>query len=129
MVGNLTSRAIVDARDLVRGLWLSAKHCVPGDVYNLGGDRIYSIEQVIETIRACIKRDFAIEQNPALMRGCDEPVIAGDITKFRRCTGWTTEIELARTVRDMLDWWRDRLSSASKSDRFVIDSLPSELPA
>jgi GDP-4-dehydro-6-deoxy-D-mannose reductase len=128
-VGNLTSRAIVDARDLVRGLWLSADHCEPGDVYNLGGDRIYSIEEVIETIRAHTNRGFAIDQDPALMRGCDEPVIAGDITKFRRCSGWTMEIELARTLRDMLDWWRGQLISASTSDRFVVESRPSELPA
>jgi hypothetical protein len=36
-------------------------------------------------------------------------VIAGDIRKFRSCTGWTAEIELTRTLRDMLDWWRQRL--------------------
>lgn len=128
-VGNLTSRAIVDARDLVRGLWLSAECCVPGDVYNLGGDRIYSVQDVIDTIQAHARVRFSVEQDPALVRGCDEPVIAGDITKFRRCSGWTMEIELARTIRDMLDWWRDQLASASTSDQFVIDSRPSELPA
>src|SRR5271169_3166249 len=48
MVGNLTRRAIIDVRDLVRGLWLSAERCAIGDVYNLGGDQIYSVQQVIE---------------------------------------------------------------------------------
>ena len=129
MVGNLTKRAIVDVRDLVRGLWLSAEHCVPGDVYNLGADRIYAIQAVIDTIQAQARVPFSVEQDPALVRGCDEPVIAGDINKFHRCSGWTTEIELASTLQDMLDWWRDRLASASTSDRFALDSRPSELPA
>src|ERR1700691_2010498 len=50
MVGNLTRRAIIDVRDLVRGLWMSADCCVLGDVYNLGANKIYSIKSVIETI-------------------------------------------------------------------------------
>jgi GDP-4-dehydro-6-deoxy-D-mannose reductase len=127
MVGNLTSRAIIDARDLVRGLWLSAERCLPGDVYNLGSERIYSIEEVISTIKAHSKRDFVIQQDPKLMRGCDEPVIAGDIAKFRNCSGWTMEIGLAKTVSDMLNWWRDRLSSASNRDQLVFDSRASQL--
>ena len=116
-------------RDLVRGLWLSAERCEAGDVYNLGGERIYSIHEVIETIRDQVKVDFSVEQDPTLVRCCDEPVIAGDIAKFRRCSGWMTEIELARTVRDMLDWWKDRFASESTSDRLAVDSRPQELRA
>ena len=124
-VGSLTNRrAIIDVRDLVRGLWLSAERCAAGEVYNLGADRIYSMQEVIETIRVHARVAFSIRQDPALMRGCDEAVIAGDITKFRSCSGWTPEIELAATLRDMLDWWRGRLTSASIASSFVPDSLP-----
>jgi nucleoside-diphosphate-sugar epimerase len=120
----------------VRGLWLSAGSCEAGEVYNLGADRIYSVREVIETIRATVKVPFTIEPDPALLRGCDEPVIAGDIGKFRRCSGWTPEIELAKTLQDMLDWWRNRLASTSISDRqaygaapFIHDrSAPARLP-
>ena len=123
-VGNLTSRAIIDVRDLVRGLWLSAGSCEAGEVYNLGADRIYSVREVIETIRATVKVPFTIEPDPALLRGCDEPVIAGDIGKFRRCSGWTPEIELARTLQDMLDWWRNRLALASAFGRQYSGAEP-----
>ncbi len=113
-VGNRTTRrAIVDARDLVRGLWLSTEHCAPGDVYNLGGDKIYSVDELIDGIRAGVRTEFRIEQDPTLMRHCDEPVIAGDTSKFRKCTGWATEIELAQTLGDMLEWWRHRLGGAT----------------
>jgi GDP-4-dehydro-6-deoxy-D-mannose reductase len=127
-VGNLTRRAIIDVRDLVRGLWLSAERCALGDVYNLGGDQIYSIQEVIDTIRTHVTVRFSVQQDQALIRGCDEPVIAGDIAKFQRCSGWAMEIKLTKTLGDMLDWWRGRLA-ASISDRFVSDSLSSELPA
>ena len=49
------------------------------------------------------------------MRSCDEPVIAGDTTNFRRLTGWKQEIDLMMTVRDMLDWWRTRLGVNRRS--------------
>jgi GDP-4-dehydro-6-deoxy-D-mannose reductase len=126
MAGNLTSRrAIADVRDLVRGLWLAAECCAAGEVYNVSGAQIYSVQDVIETIRPFVKAAFRIEQDPALMRACDEPVIAGDTTKFHSCTGWTTTIELIRTVCDMLDWWRNRLASELTTHR--VESLHAEI--
>ncbi len=113
MVGNLTRRAIIDVRDLVRGLWLSAECCAAGDVYNLGATQIYSIQEVIETIQTEVKRPFTVQEDPLLVRGCDEPVIAGDITKFQQCSGWTPEISLNQTLQDMLDWWRKELTFPS----------------
>jgi GDP-4-dehydro-6-deoxy-D-mannose reductase len=110
-VGNLTTRrALIDVRDMVRALWLSAECCQPGEVYNVGGTQIYSVNEVIDIIRDRARTPFDIEQDPELMRACDEPVIAGDISKFRRCSGWAPQISLAETVGEMLDWWRHRLT-------------------
>ena len=111
MVGNRTRRAIIDVRDLVRGLWLSAECCAAGDVYNLGANQIYSIQQIIEAIQKEVKEPFVVQEDPLLVRGCDEPVIAGDISKFQQCSGWKPEISLNQTLGDMLAWWRKELSS------------------
>jgi len=124
MVGNLTRRAIIDVRDLVRGLWLAAECCDPGDVYNLGATQVYSIQSVIETIQAHVKVRFSIQEDPTLVRGCDEPVIAGDIGKFQRCSGWTPQIDLLRTLQDMLDWWRKQLSPALETQSSTIQDEP-----
>ncbi len=113
-VGNLDKRrAIVDVRDLVRGLWLAGEKCEAGDVYNLGADQHYSVQEIIEAIRARVSVAFRLEQDPQLVRKCDEPVISGDISKFRRRTGWKTEFNLAKTLEDMLNWWRIRTASAA----------------
>lgn len=114
MVGNLTQRALVDVRDLVRGLWLSADFCEPGEVYNLGGNTIYSVQEIIDCIGRHLRASFAVEQKRELQRGCDEKVIAGDTSKFRARTGWEPQVELEQTVQDMLDWWRVKLSSTSE---------------
>jgi GDP-4-dehydro-6-deoxy-D-mannose reductase len=113
-VGNLTNRrSIVDVRDLVQALWSSADHCKVGEVYNLGGDDMYSIQEVIEAIRTQVTFRFEVEQRPDLMRSCDEPVTAGDNAKFRSCCAWEPKIRLATTLRDMLEWWRTRLTGAA----------------
>jgi len=113
IIGNLTTRrAILDVRDLVRALWLSAEHCTPGEVYNIGGDKTYSVQELIEAVRSQSPVGFQVEQHSALVRACDEPVIAGDNTKFRSCCEWASEIPITTTLRDMLDSWRARLSAS-----------------
>jgi GDP-4-dehydro-6-deoxy-D-mannose reductase len=113
MVGNRTRRAIIDVRDLVRGLCLSAECCAAGGVYNLGANQIYSIQQIIEAIQKEVKQPFVVQEDPLLVRGCDEPVIAGDISKFQQCSGWKPEVSLSQTLEDMLAWWRKELSVPS----------------
>jgi GDP-4-dehydro-6-deoxy-D-mannose reductase len=129
-VGNLTSRrAIIDVRDMVRGLSLAAEHGAYGDVYNVGSTHIYSGSQLIDAIRPHIRVPFILEQDPALLRTCDEPVIAGDTSKFQHCTGWKPEISLTQTIRDMLDWWRDRLDSRTACHRNATQVPQSEVRA
>lgn len=108
--GNLRSRrAIIDVRDMVRALWVAAERCKPGEVYNVGARTIYSVEEVIDQIRRLVQVDFRVEPLRALMRDCDELVIAGDTSKFQGCTGWQPEISLEVTLQDMLNWWRQRI--------------------
>jgi len=113
-VGNVTTRrTIVDVRDLVQALWLSAQHCSPGEVYNVGGDEIYSVQELIELIRAQSTSRFDVEQRPELMRLSDEAIVAGDNTKFRNCCSWTPKIRINTTLSDTLDWWRNRLAASA----------------
>jgi GDP-4-dehydro-6-deoxy-D-mannose reductase len=115
-VGNLSNRrSIVDVRDLVPALWSAAEYGKPGEVYNLGGDEVYSVREVIEKIRAEVTIPFQVEQRPELMRSCDEPVTAGDNAKLRSWCNWAPKIRLVTTLQDMLDWWRIRLAGAELS--------------
>jgi len=112
-VGNLANRrSIVDVRDLVKALRLSVEHCVIGEVYNLGGDDVYSVQRVVDSIRAQLSIPFEVEQRAELMRSCDEPITVGDNTKFRSCCTWIPTITLAATLHDMLEWWRTRLTGS-----------------
>lgn len=124
LVGNLTTRrALLDVRDMVRALWLAAEYCQPGEVYNVGGVRTYSVQEVIDLIKARARTRFDIEQDPRLVRACDEPVIAGDISKFQHSSRWEPEIPLATTLDAMLDWWRERLRETATEDPVAPGAL------
>jgi len=111
-VGNLTSRrSLVDVRDMARALRMAADCCEAGDVYNVGGKAVYSVQEVIDVMSPHVRADFSLERKEALSRHCDEPVIAGDNSKFQDRCAWEPEIDLTRTLRDMLDWWRIRFES------------------
>lgn len=113
-IGNLANRrSIVDVRDLVQALWLSVEHCRPGEVYNLGGDDVYSVRELVDAIRALVRFKFEVKQMPELMRSCDEPFTAGDNGKFRSCCAWAPKIRIAKTLGDMLEWWRDGLATVA----------------
>ena len=95
-----------------RALWPAAEYCKAGEVYNLGGDDIYSVRELVETIRNLLGSHFDVEQRPELIRPCDESITAGSNAKFRSCCNWTPEISISTTLRDMLEWWRARLGGA-----------------
>ena len=113
-VGNLMSRrAIGDVRDLVRALWVAAGRGELGEVYNVGAADTYSVQELIDAIRAKVRVPFEIQQDPALMRASDEPVIAGDTTKFRTRCSWNPKIPLSITLDGMLEWWRVRIPATT----------------
>jgi GDP-4-dehydro-6-deoxy-D-mannose reductase len=98
---------------LIGALWVSADRCEFGDVYNVGAEYVYSVQEVIDEIRSQVSVEFEVQQDTALLRPTDEAVIAGDITKFRSRCDWKPEIPLSETLKDMLEWWRKRLAIAA----------------
>ena len=108
-VGNLkTSRDITDVRDVVKGLFLLAQRGEPGDVYNLCSSRAYKVSEILGMILSLADKDITHKVIGERLRPVDEPVILGNNQKIRRL-GWSPEISLHQTLRDMLDYWRAKL--------------------
>lgn len=109
-VGNLnTRRAIMDQRDLVDALMLLSERGVPGEVYNISSEKIYVMRDIIQYIEAYIGHGYQLDVDQDLMRPTDERVIAGDVTKLKRDTGWEQKIPMEQTVADMIEYWRSTL--------------------
>jgi len=50
-----------------------------------------------------------IKKDPSRLRPSDVPVLIGDSTKFRKKTGWKPEIPFEQTLRDILNYWREKI--------------------
>ncbi len=110
-VGNLEARRdFTDVRDIVRGYWLSLERCEAGEVYNLCSGKAYSIQEVLDRLIEISGVKVKIEEDPARLRPSDVPVLLGDCSKFNKATGWAPEIPYDKTLADMLDYWREKIS-------------------
>ncbi|HKZ04919.1 MAG TPA: GDP-mannose 4,6-dehydratase [Methylomirabilota bacterium] len=115
-VGDLKPRRdYSDVRDIVRGYWSLLESGEPGEVYNLASGRSWSIQQVLDFLLEQSKvKPIAVEVDPTRLRPSDVMVLEGDPSKIRRATGWTVEIPFERTLRDLLDFWRQRIRAAHR---------------
>jgi GDP-4-dehydro-6-deoxy-D-mannose reductase len=53
-----------------------------------------------------------VVQEEARLRPSDVPILWADDRKFRAQTGWEPQIPFEQTLRDLLDYWRDRINSS-----------------
>ncbi len=102
-VGNLeTKRAITDVRDLVNALVLLSDRGRAGEVYNVSGEKLYQVKELIPLIEKEISMNLNVVADPQLLRPSDEPIIYGDSSKLKRDTGWKQQYLLKETIGDML---------------------------
>lgn len=109
-VGNLEARRdFSDVRDVVRAYWLVLELGVAGEVYNIGSGKAWRIADVAEMLIDMAKVPIEIRHDPARMRPSDVPLLQADTTKFRAATGWEPQIPFETTLRDTLEFWRERV--------------------
>ncbi len=109
-VGNLEAqRDFTDVRDMARAYHLAALHCVPGEVYNVGSGVPRSIREVLKTLIALSGVEVTVHTDPDRLRPFDSPVIVADARKFREATGWEPSISFEQSLRDTLEYWRERV--------------------
>ncbi len=109
-VGNLNSiRTFADVRDAVKAYWLLLEKCPAGEVYNIGGEETMSVGQMLEMLKKMARCPIQHEVDASLLRPSDVTLQIPDSSKFRAATGWKPEIPLQTTLRDLLDYHRNRI--------------------
>jgi len=109
-VGNLAAqRDFTDVRDMVRAYWLALWNCDWGEPYNIGTGTDISMLQVLDTLLSFSDVHIKTEVDPSRLRPSDVPRLQSDSTKFRKLTGWKPEIPFNQTMKDLLDYWRERV--------------------
>lgn len=109
-VGNLNpKRDLTDVRDTVRAYTAMMARATPGVPYNVCSGRALSIRELVRTFVARSTTPLRIEQDAALFRPNDTPLLVGSHDRLTADTGWRPVIPLERTVDDLLNDWRARV--------------------
>ena len=109
-VGNLSARRdFTDVRDVVHAYALLMEKGKGGEVYNVGSGEARSLREMLDVILSLSTREIRVETDPARFRPLDAPLNVADVTKLRESVGWTPEIPVRDTVRDTLNYWRERV--------------------
>ena len=110
-VGNLDAqRDFTDVRDIVRAYWLAVSEATPGEVYNLASGRAVTIRELLDRLLVLSDTEVEVQVDPDRLRPSDVEILLGDYSKFRSDTGWEPSIPLEQTLKDTLDYWRQKLS-------------------
>ena len=106
-VGNLKAkRDFTDVRDMVRGYWLALEKGKKGEVYNICSGKTISVKEVLDILLSLSNVTPKIKQDLKRMRPSDVPILCGDNSKFVKETGWSPEIPIDVTLKDLLNYWR-----------------------
>ena len=109
-VGDLTSkRDWTDVRDMVRAYWVALEKAEPGEAYNIGSGRTWSVREMLDILLSHSTARVVIQEDPERLRPSDVPILWADTGKFRQATGWEPRIPFETTMLDLLDYWRARV--------------------
>jgi len=117
-LGNLKAvRDFTDVRDMTKAYWMAANYCrhYPefGGPVNIGSEKATSIQEVVNTFLEIFNDEdshFVIEQDPKMMRPSDVPFLLCDCSYFKKTVGWEPAYPFKQTLKDLLDYWVEKLS-------------------
>jgi len=115
-IGNLkTKRVVIDVRDCVRAYYLLMMEPKSyGKVFNICGTGVHEMQYFTDKLIEASGIEYnSIEQviDFKLYRPIDIEVQIGDSQEVTEITGWVPEIPLETTMKDLLNYWIQKLKN------------------
>ena len=108
-VGNLSAkRDFTDVRDVVRAYEMLMENAKSGQIYNVGSGSAVEIRDILDMILSMSDKKIEVFIDESKLRPVDVPVIEADIRKITEYIGWKKEITLEQTIKETLDYWRNK---------------------
>ncbi|MDQ3047906.1 MAG: GDP-mannose 4,6-dehydratase [Bacteroidota bacterium] len=98
-------RDFVDVRDVVEAYYLLFKKGKKGEIYNICTGTGTSLDQVISTMAQTLNIRIHQKTDPTRVRPNDNKVIIGSNKKIREDTGWSIQIPLEKSLKDILNFY------------------------
>lgn len=105
-------RTWADVRDAVKAYYKLFKDGKSGEVYNIAGETVKSIQEVLDHLISISKLDkdkIKFVVNPKFIRKVDVDKQEVDISKFKNDIDWSPEITFDQLMQNLLDYWRNNV--------------------
>jgi GDPmannose 4,6-dehydratase len=116
-VGNLDSlRTYADVRDAVKAYYmLVTVNPTSGEYYNIGGTYTCTVRETLQALidMSPMKDSIQVQEDPERLRPIDADLQVPDCRKFRDHSGWEPTIPFDTTMRDLLEYWREKISKGN----------------
>lgn len=116
-VGNRKSlRTYADVRDAVRAYYmLVTVNPIAGEYYNIGGAYTCEVGNTLNMLisMSTEKDRISVTVDPERLRPIDADLQIPDCSKFKRHTGWEPLIPYEKTMKDLLDYWREKIKKGN----------------
>jgi len=110
MVGNLAVvRDFTDVRDVVCAYAALVSKGRTGDTYNVCSGIPIPLAAVISEFEVLCNVRVKIKTDPARVRSNEISQVIGHRNKIEREVGWKPQIPLETTLRDLLEYWREKV--------------------
>ena len=113
MVGNLdSSRDFLDVRDVAKAYCYIMNRGKPGEAYNVCSGKPVKVFTLLEMLISLSNREnIEVKLDKDKFRPIEIPTIFGDNTRLTTAIGWQQEYGLKDSLKDSLDWWREKINS------------------
>lgn len=118
-VGNLEAkRNFCDVRDMVKGYYMAMEKCDPGELYLIGSDQIFTMEECLKMLisKSTKANEIKYVVDPKRVRPTELKIFVADCSKFKNKTGWDITIPFDKTMDDVLGYWRNFV----KNEKLII---------
>ena len=101
-------RDFVDVRDVVRAYDQLLRQGRSGHIYNICSGTGVTLKSVIDQMASILGISVVQKIDPQLVRPNDNKAIIGSLKKINDEIGWAPSIPLDTSLRDILDYWRNK---------------------
>ena len=109
-VGNLDPRRdLTDVRDMVRAYRALVDRGTSGLAYNICRGEALSVRELIDAFLSRARVPVNVVVDPQRVRKVDIPLVLGSHARLTSDTGWQPEVPFARTLDDLLTYWREQV--------------------
>ena len=110
-VGALDARRdLTDVRDTVRAYISLMERGESGQPYNVCSGEAHRIGDVLDGLIGLATVSVKVDVDPARLRPSDNPLLLGDPARLTREVGWRPRVPLKKTLKDLLDYWRQAVA-------------------